>query len=162
MSVHITHNEGRIKITFRSHTVQINEGWKKFVDPNFGSKPVGPTSEPGGGADLGMCGPKDPFSCLSHNFHSSHFKQTSLKISLQDPILGSLALKPQIWNFKFTRPSFIDKNQFTSPTFQKSEPHTLPEKSWVPQGFRVILAESAWDKHGSSATVFRCRGSSQG
>ena len=86
MSVHIAHNDGRIKITFRSQTVQINEDCKKFIDPNFGSKPVGPTSELGGGGnDLERgyaVALKTPFSRLSHSLQDFHFKQTSKQVNL--------------------------------------------------------------------------------
>ena len=40
---------------------------------------------------MGMYGPEDPLSCLSRSSQESHFKQKSLKISSQDPLLR------QIW-----------------------------------------------------------------
>ena len=42
---------------------------------------------------------------------------------------------------------------------QTAHPY-LKKVKCSPPGFQVILTESALDKHGCSATVFRCQGSS--
>ena len=80
---------------------------------------------------------RPPFSRLSRSSQRSYFKQKSLRVSSQDPLLRKFWIlslyslnfcpnfnsqaPPPIWQFQF---SFRCKNQFASPTLRKSGPHT--------------------------------------
>ena len=88
----------------------------------------------------GCTAQKTPFSHLSCSSQGSHFKQKSLKVSSQDPLLRKKNEKfslyslsfyqnfsswaPKFENFCSQDPSFKGKNQFASPSLWKSGPHT--------------------------------------
>ena len=114
---------------------------------------------------------KTPFSCLSRSSQGSHFKQKSLKVSSQDPLLrkkiGNFSLfslnfcpnfssqgpKFEHFSSQDTRPLFQKQKSVRKPcTLRKSGPHipTWKKVQYLPRvakfEFKVTVHYGLWAK----------------